>query len=615
MKTYLVTLSLGPVQSLIGAARRTRDLWCGSWLLAEAAKAAALVLHERQPDCLIFPCLANPKEELTPSTTPKDKDSDANIANILRAQIDLPDETAVRELLRRARQAAADRLSALCDQARSDVNDLPFHEDLWAAQKEDILESFAAWVEVKEGDYMAASTRMGSLLAARKATRDFMPTAASADGLGFGIPKSSLDGARESVINVPRKERDAGKYKTALRKLGMTGGEELDALAVAKRRAGDVDQFTAYSRIAADTWVRDLKTSNPAALDAISKAYKPLVAAGLSTSVKGNGGIYSDLPFDAQLVFGFRLDNVLAAKDIEENDKKLLRALRESLEGLGEPVPYAVILKADGDRMGEILSKATTAEESRDISQALHKFAQSVRDIVREHRGHAIYAGGDDVLALLPMENAVACAANLAKAFKTAMNGVAEALNVPANERPTLSAGLGIGHLVEPLGSLRTRADAAESHAKGNSEKQPRNALAIRLGIRSGAETNWRCRWNEDDGDPGDCAGIKTMQDFTEAYRRNQCPSRLGYDLRAIALRLSWVETTEEEPLPGIHAAELARALDRAHERGGNGELSKELKRQLEERARKIGLAALADELIIARWLSARTKSDLGALE
>jgi CRISPR-associated protein Cmr2 len=30
MPDYLLTLSLGPVQSLIGAARRTRDLWCGS---------------------------------------------------------------------------------------------------------------------------------------------------------------------------------------------------------------------------------------------------------------------------------------------------------------------------------------------------------------------------------------------------------------------------------------------------------------------------------------------------------------------------------------------------------------------------------------------------------
>jgi len=56
MAKYLVTLSLGPVQSLIGAARRTRDLWCGSWLLNEAAKAAAKVINDQHKGALIFPC-------------------------------------------------------------------------------------------------------------------------------------------------------------------------------------------------------------------------------------------------------------------------------------------------------------------------------------------------------------------------------------------------------------------------------------------------------------------------------------------------------------------------------------------------------------------------------
>ena len=37
MERFLIAMSLGPVQSMIGAARRTRDLWCGSWLLSEAA--------------------------------------------------------------------------------------------------------------------------------------------------------------------------------------------------------------------------------------------------------------------------------------------------------------------------------------------------------------------------------------------------------------------------------------------------------------------------------------------------------------------------------------------------------------------------------------------------
>lgn len=612
MKTYLVSLSLGPVQSLIDAARRTRDLWCGSWLLAEASKAAALTIYTAHPKSLIFPCPENPAEELKPSTKPKD--DDANIANILRAEIEAEDDAAVRTLLGQAKAAAAARLAQLCEQAKGELSQLPFHEDIWKAQINDILESFAAWVEIGEGGYEAAANRLGGLLAARKATRNFAQAAAGAEGLGFGIPKSSLDGARESVVNLSREDRKQGRYKTALRKLGMNGGEELDALGVAKRRAGDIDQFTAYSRIAADPWVETLADKQ---CERIKNIYAPLVNLELATGANGNAGIYAKLPYDAQLVFGFRLDNALAANDLDDADREKLKALRAALADLDEPVPYAVILKADGDRMGELLDKAKNADQSRDISKALHGFAKSVRVTVRDHRGHAIYAGGDDVLALLPLENAVACAKKLAEDFKSAMNEVAAALNVPEANRPTLSAGLGIGHVVEPLGKLRARADAAEKHAKGDGENAPRNALAIKLGIRSGAEIPWRCRWDDPDG-------IETLQGFISAYRDDKlaevenplypCPSRLGYDLRAIAMRLAWAKEAEMT-LPGIHAAELARTLDRAHQRGGEGTLSAEMKKLVSQRAERVGLAQLADELILTRWLSARTQTDIGALE
>ena len=98
MERFLVTLSLGPVQSLIGAARRTRDLWCGSWLLSEAARAAARVLHQRQPGCLIFPCPEYPDTDLDPQDEPGDA---ANFANVLRAEVSVPDAPAARALCRR----------------------------------------------------------------------------------------------------------------------------------------------------------------------------------------------------------------------------------------------------------------------------------------------------------------------------------------------------------------------------------------------------------------------------------------------------------------------------------------------------------------------------------
>lgn len=614
MARYLVSLTLGPVQSLIEAARRTRDLWCGSWLLAESAKAAARVLQEAHPGCLIFPCPEDAAREL--AATPEPSDDEANVANILRAELDLPDAAAVRELLAKARQAAEDQLAAYCLNARQALERcrIPIHADLWKMQQVDILECYAAWVEIRDGDYAEASDRLGGVMAARKATRDFLPAARTAnEAPAFGIPKSSLDGARESVLNLPRKERNGRAHQRGLRQLGLAGGEELDVLAVAKRLAGDMEQFTAYSRLAADPWI---ESCSDEVLKPLREAYEPLVAAQLATRIKGNRGCYQRFPYDAQLVFGFRLDNAIATA-IDEEDRRLLSTLRAALKGLQQPVPYAVILKADGDRMGELLGRAKTANDSQEISRALHGFACSVRRTVREHRGHAIYAGGDDVLALLPLDSAVACAAHLADDFRKAMGGVASRLGVAAGESPTLSVGLGIGHLVEPLGGLRARADAAEKHAKGDGLADPRNALAIRLGVRSGAELDWRCRWGEAGAGAANCAGIEALQQFVDAYRNGECSTRVAYELREIADRLAWAMQNGDgaAPLPGIHAAELSRTLDRARKPGDKGSLSQAFRQALVARATTVGLAALADELILARWLSARTQQDLGENE
>jgi CRISPR-associated protein Cmr2 len=625
MATYLLTLSLGPVQSLIETARRTRDLWCGSWLLSEAARAAALALH-RAGSTLIFPYPEDPERDLQPQDEPQDDPKAlANISNILRAQVEAAPEQ-VDALCAQARKAARDRLADLCARARDGVKRLPFHQDLWEDQRWDILESYAAWTPIEDGDYAGASKRLAGLLAARKATRDFLPAAVEPDGRpGYGIPKSSLDAARESVIDLDRKGREGPRYRTALRRLGLGTGEQLDALGVAKRRAGDPEQFTAYSRVAAEPWLQTLTEEQRQRL---RTAYEPLVACELATRVCGNQEAYVALPYDGQLVYDFRLANALAAQDLTEEDESALRLLEKSLKAVcketdgggrpvGKPVPYAVVLKADGDRMGKLLSQAKQSADSQGISLALHGFASEVRGIVRDHRGHAIYSGGDDVLALVPLTSAVACADALRRAFAEAMAGSAGALGLPESEWPTLSVGLGIGHVMEPLGGLRARADAAERAAKGNelSDGEQRNALAIVLGIRSGADIPWRAQWNDE-------TAFEALRGFIDAYRDTRIPSRVAYDLRAIGRYLAWLDDYERgsgadrelraATAKGISASEVTRMLERACTDGGAGTVPEDLKDLILQRAATEPLDRLADTLIIARWLSARTEAELG---
>ncbi|MDE2906621.1 MAG: type III-B CRISPR-associated protein Cas10/Cmr2, partial [Acidobacteriota bacterium] len=524
MPRFLVALSLGPVQSLIADARRTRDLWGGSWLLSEAARAAARKLHELHPGCLVFPCPANPDDELQPQDVARDQDTrpgtgaerhrgddvqprharreTANIANILRAEVALADGAAVLSLCNEAKRAAALRVEEIAERARRRVGS-PLREEVWRAQIDDILECFAAWVELadEDGDYGNAGRYLGAALNARKATRDFEPCRTLT---GKPLPKSSLDGARETVLPRSLAEGPA-------RKLRLSSGEQLDALGVIKRLAGDAEQFTALPRIAADSWIEQLTPDQQRRLRA---AYKPLVDAGQATRVRGNADAYAALPFDGHLLYPSRLDAEVragrsrepAANEAGSTAVHALEAFRQCItrinderteagQRVGTPVPYAAVLKADGDRMGQLLSRAQSAEESRAISRALHGFASSVHGIVRDHRGHAIYAGGDDVLAFLPLERAPECARGLAESFSEHLGAVLKSMEPADEERPTLSVGLGIGYVIDPLGVLRALAERAEQQAKGNATQTPRNALAILLKLRSGAELHWRAQW------------------------------------------------------------------------------------------------------------------------
>jgi len=587
MTCHLVALSFGPVQSLIGAARRTRDLWCGSWLLSEAARAAARVLHERHPGCLIFPKLDGPEEELKPQNQP---DGAANIANILRAEVSAP-SAEIRNLCNSAKEAAAERLVDLGEKARTK---LPLRDDVWNVQIGDILECYAAWVPVEDDNYLEAGRRLRATLAARKATRDFGPSRLPATE---GLPKSSLDGAFETVLP------NLQKNHPARLQLGLSDNEQLDALGVMKRLAGDVEQFTAYSRIAADPWIKLL---NQEQQQELREAYEPLVGAQLATRVRGNDRAYSTLPYDAQLLYPSRLERAMATDSAEEKSK--LRALRQCLRSIaaskGQPVPYATILKADGDRMGQFLSTANSAEQSRRVSRALHDFASRVRQVVQRHRGHAIYAGGDDVLALVPLTGSIACAKELAEQFKTSLAAVSDELKVKEGERPTLSVGLGIGHIMEPLGALRARAEEAEKLAKGDDTDSARNAMAIVLGIRSGGEHCVRINWSDTDA-------LDDLEAVADAFGDGKLPSRIAYDLRDIDQRLWWLREDDGCDAKGMRRAEVQRLLDRARTATGK-KVADQQRELIERRLGEQSLAQVADLLIAARWLAARNAAELG---
>lgn len=439
---YLVAISIGPVQSFIEAGRRSQDLWCGSWLLSEVSRAVALSLHEAQSNCLIFPSPKNPAVDLQPQDPDSDKPIEANIANVVRAVIQVEDISQVRNIVEQAKQAADERLMNILDDVR--YKKLAGFTIDWARfeqQKDGILDTYAAWVKLESGQYGKASERLGKLLTARKQTKDFLPI----QDTKMGLFKSTLDGANNTLTNNVR-------FNTEQRQqLRLNEREELDILGLIKRKAGHFEQFTPFSRVVAEPWLQSL---SPEQLEKLKTCYQPLVdEAELATPVTGNKERYQAFPFDGEYLFASRIEQ---EKALDNTIKApLLQSLVEIGKVSGSPVPYGVLLKADGDRMGELLSKAKQKDDSIAISKALHQFATDVRSKVREHGGHAIYTGGDDVLAFVPLNSSLACAQALAVLFANTMADVIDQRNLVVETPPTLSVGLAVGHFVQPMRQLR----------------------------------------------------------------------------------------------------------------------------------------------------------------
>jgi len=378
---------------------------------------------------------------------------------------------------------------------------------------------------------------------------------------------------------------------------------------VVKRLGGESDQknrgFTSIARIALDPWLRTIEQQG-GFLQALHDPLEGLIGDGLVTRVQGNQGIYAHLPYDAQLLFPFRLEAQINALLSEPDETKHHQDKTGALERLnllkqvaepywkrhGQPCPYVAVLLADGDYMGKLLDSLTAAEALREVSRSLAGFAEGVPTLVRQYRGHCIYSGGDDVLALVPLDQVMACARALSDDFQQKMAGYAV-----QEPRPSLSVGIGIGHLLEPMGRLLDLARQAEKLAKGNevAEARRRNALAIVFEPRSGAAIRMRSRWSDTPSPE------QRMAYWIEAFYRGDLPDKAPYHLRELARELSHVK--DEKLIRG----EIKRLLERKRADSGQRAVSQDLIDRLLNAlpgGQTSHLEALVEELLIARRLS-----------
>jgi len=505
MSKHLIVISVGPVQDFISASRRTRDLWFGSELLSEISRAVALAVKDLGGD-LIFPNVEVLKNE------------NQKIANIILSELSngVSPISVMDGAKKAAKKAWEDRAidaKKYADKAAPGFID----SGVWADQVEDVIEFYAAWMLLSsDNNYAETRKELMRRLAGRKACRDFIP----AKGI-TGRPKSSLDGARETIWN-PKVLESGIRDKGFINQLRLSEGEQLDVVGLTKRLGGGRKGYPSVSRIAVDPWLRGL-AKNPeakSAFDTLQKVCEKLKSHGLGVTEIG-WKQFKSFPYEGTAVLRNRFADLARETGEPKETYKELANVVKSLETLsGSPEPYLAILMADGDRMGEAISRLLLAQDHQRFSGRLAKFAQQAKIIVeKNHHGCLVYSGGDDVLAFVAVDECLECACNLHEAFRLLMQDYPDKKGFT----PTLSIGIAIGHCMDPLEDLRQYAHEAEQDAK----KPNRDGLAIHLHPRSGPPIKIRGQWRNNFCD--------NQQRWAELHLREQISDKAAYDLKKLA--------------------------------------------------------------------------------
>ena len=490
-------ISVGPVQELIAAGRKLRDLWFGSHLLSELSKAVAREL-DSQGAVMVFPSPAE-NEQLKAK-------SNLSVANkilaVLPAGID-PAEV-VKELRVAWRREWNGYAETALENARR-KGGVKVDEDLFWAQIDDLGEFYASWMPLTSEDtYKCTRDRLEVLLSGRKSLRGFE----APSWVGAGLRKSSLDGSREAVI----------PEKTDERKGFLKQGELLDALGIIKRFSPVADKRTPHfddlSELALIPWLHcvnfvDAKAELEAAENEIISQYPDSKRADPRQVGPLKLRIYPEYLFD---------------KGLANLPKKIRHDLLGKVKN-ESPDPYTCILVGDGDKMGDALDRLSTRVQHQEFSRHLGDFASEVEGVVSKHEGSMIYSGGDDVMAYLPLHTALEGVAEIRQTFMARMTACRDELEIDF-PIPTFSLGLAIVHYIEPLSLSLAYARSAEQNAK---KIGGRDALSIILKRRSGGETEIHGKWEDKFG-----GIVQRLNKMGTIHASGDLPATLAYQLREI---------------------------------------------------------------------------------
>lgn len=537
MSGHYFHFTLGPVQSFVAQARRTRDFWAGSFLLSYLA-GVAMCATQIQGAKIVFPV---PNDDFLNAiqgqgtALPKQ----GGIPNRFMADIGACENFNASAVVNAVKQAWLAISEKVWQHDEKGLSQNPQSQIIWKRQTEQFWDM--SWVMTADKE--------PSALDKRKNFRTH--TLPSEDGYKCMMMEGFQELSGASDKNSGKKRRAYWQHLAyAIRSKDIGENEELCAIAYVKRRfvhifadvkkEFDVNGKTltihgwklphnvpSVAYMASSTWLKSLLNNDN---DLILKNFEYFLSRidemeymtkiGITQKSEIRNHILSienlvkkvtlskgDISLDGNVYYQTYWDNINNFVDdkqnydgrIDDHRPKAKSALIELCKSMdSEPSPYYAILLMDGDSLGKQMS---VEKRQPVISQALDDFTNQAQTIVRENDGFLIYAGGDDVLALFSLDDAMRSAYLLQQAYKECFeNAVGKVKDKSPNVEvegvhSTLSGAINYCHIGTPL--TQVLMDSHQLLDDVAKDGTGRNALAVRVHKPSGQAVQWSLPWDK----------------------------------------------------------------------------------------------------------------------
>lgn len=528
MTDAILHFSVGPVQDFIADARRTRDLWAGSFLLSWlSGQAIAAVIEEHGR--IVFPGTdSDPLFRAIQTVNSTETPYIGSLPNRFKAVAPIGTGMKCAERVREKWKDVANAVwKKFVQEPAAKGNNTKL---IWDRQVRTFWD--ITWVEGEPPSDNSDS----KWLDRRKSWRSHY-TFEAEDGdlcrlMGryqeiSGYHRIGESTKQSTFYTALRSQKYRHPETLAQRELGELNigqTERLCAIALIKRLfplLDDIDKVIGWrpgggaltivnwpsvSYIAAVPWLRAIKSTDG---DAYFKAVEGTVLKEYRGEIETrlfNLPVSQASSLDGHLLHedGIRSwpNNLVRGVDASTknaNRAKLLaahKALREKLKGKNGPTEFYALLLMDGDSVGERI-----ADYSDLVKVGLAKFTTAVADYFNPQKpeknpadGVLIYAGGDDVLALLPVDKAVEAAKRMRVEYRKAFDGVPSDKAMGAGEF-TLSGAIVLAQYQVPFRSvLQSAHHYLDDIAK---DKNGRDSLAIAVMKPGGVALEWVSCWEQ----------------------------------------------------------------------------------------------------------------------